>query len=411
MYVRNKLLITAFILAGAISLLGLFRLFALRFEKGDMFPPYSSLRSDPLGCKALFLALEQIPGLKVARNYRDPEKLKTIGGRTIYYLGADASLLDAGDNRLVDQLETLAGNGNRLVISFAPAVGMRSFADTDGKSDCNEKPGKKKQQETIPAGKEQKVKPCADRTGRWGVRFDANASIPDGNKKPRQAALMDFGLELPRTLPSHATRAFHPTTGDWHTVYGDGGRALVLERHTGKGSIVLMADSYLLSNEAMRGDRHPAFLAWLHGADRMALFDEHHLGVLEDSGVMALMRKHHFLPPLFALIVLGMLYIWKSAVPFAPMPRREEKLLDGADRDHFSGLVNLLRRNVPPASVLETCHREWLKAFSREIRRQPDMDERIRQLVAHESAKPAQKRDPLTAYHEIAKLLSHFRPG
>ena len=31
---------------------GVLRLFRLRFETGDVYPPYSSLRSDPLGAKA-----------------------------------------------------------------------------------------------------------------------------------------------------------------------------------------------------------------------------------------------------------------------------------------------------------------------------------------------------------------------
>ena len=33
---------------------GLLHLFALRFAQGDVYPPYSSLRSDPLGKKALY---------------------------------------------------------------------------------------------------------------------------------------------------------------------------------------------------------------------------------------------------------------------------------------------------------------------------------------------------------------------
>ena len=47
---------------GLILLIGLFclllvNLFLLRFRAGDIYPPYSSLRSDPLGTKALVKAL------------------------------------------------------------------------------------------------------------------------------------------------------------------------------------------------------------------------------------------------------------------------------------------------------------------------------------------------------------------
>ena len=44
-----------FLLLGctAVFVFGLVRLFELRFEVGDVYPAYSSLRSDPLGAMAL----------------------------------------------------------------------------------------------------------------------------------------------------------------------------------------------------------------------------------------------------------------------------------------------------------------------------------------------------------------------
>ena len=37
---------------------------------GEVYPAYSSLRTDPLGAKALFESLSEQPGLEVARLYR-----------------------------------------------------------------------------------------------------------------------------------------------------------------------------------------------------------------------------------------------------------------------------------------------------------------------------------------------------
>ena len=38
---------------------------------------------------------------------------------------------------------------------------------------------------------------------------------------------------------------------------------VVIERQYGNGSIVLVADSFLVSNEALRSERHPRLLARL----------------------------------------------------------------------------------------------------------------------------------------------------
>ena len=41
---------------------GLVQLFKLRFAAGDVYPTYSSLRGDPLGCRVYFDSLEQLGG-------------------------------------------------------------------------------------------------------------------------------------------------------------------------------------------------------------------------------------------------------------------------------------------------------------------------------------------------------------
>ena len=64
---------------------GLVQLFQLRFEVGDVYPPYSSLRSDPLGAMAFYESLEKLPGVSVRRDFnannRMPEEPSTEIGR------------------------------------------------------------------------------------------------------------------------------------------------------------------------------------------------------------------------------------------------------------------------------------------------------------------------------------------
>ena len=169
-----------------------------------------------------------------------------------------------------------------------------------------------------------------------------------------------------------------------------------------------MADAYLLSNEAMRNDRHPGLLVWLQGANRAALFDESHLGVYDNPGVMALIRKHRLVPFLIALTALAALYVWKSAVSFVvisvPVKQHEDTL-----RDNFSGLVNLLRRNIAQADLLDVCFREWSKSFSRENLHNPAIEKQVKSIVSDEAARPSGKRDPLARYREIARVLAGQR--
>ena len=79
-------------LALALFAFGLVQLFRWRFEAGDVYPPYSSLRTDPLGTQALFESLQAIRGVSVERNYQPLDRRKPTSG-TIFYLGVDSASL------------------------------------------------------------------------------------------------------------------------------------------------------------------------------------------------------------------------------------------------------------------------------------------------------------------------------
>ncbi len=140
------------------------------------------------------------------------------------------------------------------------------------------------------------------------------------------------------------------------------GFPVVIERSMGEGTIVLAGDSYFLSNEAMRQDRHPAFLGWLVGANHQIVFDETHLGVRENPGVGTLMRHYHLGGLIAGLLVLALLAIWKNASPLISLAEAEpltEQIIAG--KDSFAGLVNLLRRNIAPRDLLPVCVEQWAK--------------------------------------------------
>jgi hypothetical protein len=71
---------------------GLVALFRLRFAVGDVYPEYSSLRSDPLGTMAFYESLARMRGLSVRRDFSAADELPE--GKQTAYLHLAARTLD-----------------------------------------------------------------------------------------------------------------------------------------------------------------------------------------------------------------------------------------------------------------------------------------------------------------------------
>src|SRR5262249_51095101 len=61
-------------------LAGLARVLSVRLAGGDVYPPSSSHRADPLGTRALHDALERLHGLSVSRNHSPLPRLEAAAG-------------------------------------------------------------------------------------------------------------------------------------------------------------------------------------------------------------------------------------------------------------------------------------------------------------------------------------------
>src|SRR4051812_43939030 len=85
---RKPLLTLTFaILLAAGFFFGLARLFTLRYASGEVYPPYSTMRADPLGAKGVFEALSALPGVEVRRNFQPLKRLRPGKPVTLVYLG------------------------------------------------------------------------------------------------------------------------------------------------------------------------------------------------------------------------------------------------------------------------------------------------------------------------------------
>ena len=101
---------------------GVAHLLVLRFKTGDIYAPYSSLRSDPLGTRALFESLTRLNDVSVRRNYEVFSKLASGRNTTILYLGVKARDWELVQEDLLKPFEKIATQGGRLVFSFLPVV-------------------------------------------------------------------------------------------------------------------------------------------------------------------------------------------------------------------------------------------------------------------------------------------------
>src|SRR6266446_184720 len=98
---------------------GVGRLFDLRYAVGDVYPPYSSLRADPLGTKVMHDALERLPGISVLRNLHATSDLERGRDTVLLILGENPSL-DIEDPAIIDGVESIALHGGRVVIALRP---------------------------------------------------------------------------------------------------------------------------------------------------------------------------------------------------------------------------------------------------------------------------------------------------
>src|SRR5205823_1940371 len=189
----------------------------------------------PLGVRILYEGLQQCCGLSVERSYVPFGKVKERSHSVYLDLGDAPSGLFYLPQSAIDELEAYIRGDGRLVISFVPM-------------------SEKKIDRTLMNFVEDKK--VVDLTKEWDFDF-YTYPLSEKMAEPVQNA-----LHLPRFV-CHTILYFIDLSHAWQIIYERAGHAVMIERKMGKGSIVLSADSYFLSNEAMSKERHPELIAWL----------------------------------------------------------------------------------------------------------------------------------------------------
>src|SRR5437016_835023 len=132
--------------------LGLGHLFRVRFDLGDVYPEYSSLRADPLGAMAFCESLERMPGISVRRDFSAKNEMPDGKGTTYLHLGARTSAWRSLDEDVLKEIEGFVTSGGRLAITFFPETAKPFQLFPDPNESEPKKPRKKPaRQKTEPA--------------------------------------------------------------------------------------------------------------------------------------------------------------------------------------------------------------------------------------------------------------------
>jgi hypothetical protein len=399
---------TILILACAAGFLfGIVQLFKLRFEVGDVYPAYSSLRSDPLGAMAFYESLGRLSGISVRRDHSSANKLPEGRDTTYLHLAARTHEWHWLPEDLWKEIDAFLLNGGRLAITFYPET-ARPFRPFAGPSPMGNPPAQKKGRKRKVQGQEKRSDEQGSLKERWGVEFEySKLEVGDADSHEPAEVGNHSDLPLPETLSWHSATIFTNLDNSWRTIYARGTNPVVIERRFGRGTVVMSTDSYFLSNEAMRNDRHAGLLAWLVGPNRHVIFDESHHGIMDTSGVATLIRNYRLHGLAAGLLVLAALFIWKNSVCFVPLHPAEKSEDYVTGKDAAAGFVNLLRRNISPRDVLSVCFAEWTKSLYQGRYYTIASVTQAQAAMEEELKRPQRERDPVKAYRRICEILKN----
>jgi len=400
-----------FLIAAFVSIL------EMRFSPGDIYPHYSTKRSDPLGTRAFYESLEKLPAIEVSRNVVSLQRIKGLDDETtLILLGLSRSALRS--LRVTDDSPMLKAvrNGARLVIIVNPEFVPTSLdeenkvdnwferreklkknndqKDGEDEDEDEDKSEDKDKDENEDKGDSAGENESDEQAGvKRGEPFLQHVSIelmspgtyerPQGGWKVERVKSDKWvsgenvemsdapELGLPDIFPNwYSQFRFNNPGVLWSAIALVNGLPVVMERSYGKGVIVLTSDSYFASNEALWSGVDTSFLWWLVGGRRRVVFDETIHGNVEHGGIMKLIlryRLHGFFAGLFIFLAL---LAWSSGSSLVPGSEEMERGLTVADgavvgEDVSSGMVRLLRRSVRPGELLERCVEIWEKSDER----------------------------------------------
>ena len=162
---KNAIKFMTILLLALLLLLGGWLIYSMRYQGSDIYPYYSSFRSDRMGTKVLYESLKSFPELEVERNFRPSNELTDNQDICLFILGCSPGSLHVDFKEIEDN----ALRGERVIVSFTPAREWtkKKIKKCKCKKDDKEKKEEKKEEKKDGEKSEPILKKC--RSGVSGI--------------------------------------------------------------------------------------------------------------------------------------------------------------------------------------------------------------------------------------------------
>ncbi|MBF0432631.1 MAG: hypothetical protein HQK83_15205 [Fibrobacteria bacterium] len=443
MHSNKRIILTAFCIVVFLFGAGVVFLFQNLSHQGLMFPPYSSLSSEPTGLRGLYESLVRLGTSKVERSFVPLHKMDETTGCTHIVAGMPINALNLLPKHVYASLDSSVKNGAKLVIANPTPTGFFNSIMLDAQ-DSNSHKSNQHSQDSTGEPVDNAGVPGIDSgdTGKGVSQLSERDSLAQENiKKTFMDAIMQNMINvyeqwelsmhvLPFAKDSTGKRRsfawaystnpdytdsvrwlspwyFELDTIDWKVLYARDDKPVIISRSYGEGEIILSTDSYLFTNEALAYDPAPGLLHYLTGTKERIVFHETQLGMVKEKNLFALLNRYHLLGFLIAVFVLLLLYIWKSAFPLITLRERNsgETILQD-EQAEASGMYNLIVGALQKKDIIRECVEQW-KSGSHLPKRVTEL--KARELYdADEKLKTVEGLKPglVERYNHITKVLN-----
>lgn len=349
---KGKALNFSIICLGFLALFGgLLWLINLRFNTGDVYPRGSSLRSDPMGSKALFQSYTNIVGLNVERNFVPFDQVSSFPDESVLIM-LNMRRYDLFRLRSESTIDDFLEKGGRLILGLNPKRPRTSSSSTE-------------EDEVVELGENTKKQSEEDSEPDQILALKG-LDLVKGEEAEGVVNLVAKMDSLPDQLKWHSGAMLEVDTKYWQTLYESEGQIAMAQRSYGKGSIVVMGDDYLFTNDALLRMRSSDLLVWVLGGKTNVIFDETHLGVIERTGIVGLLRRYQLESFFAALGLLFVMLVWRGASPFLPpYSMKESGNLVRSEQSTESGLADLIRRSISNEDLPAEAFRVWKESTVR----------------------------------------------
>ncbi|MGJ8652739.1 MAG: DUF4350 domain-containing protein [Opitutaceae bacterium] len=426
---RRALSAVALIAILSALLVGMTWLIHLRFESGESYPAGSSMRADPLGAKALYESYASLSGVEAKRNFEPFIQMETMPAEGVLLF---LNTRGYGMYSLAhyDVVERFVSGGGDVVVALNPDRVAYQYLDDEGefldKEEESEKESSPEEKDSSlveadevddvlvdeDTEEEDEQTAFARRATEKEERFWGEISLIHGEHEggDAQASEAAKAAGLPAMLPWREGGVLGELGEDWVPLYMIEEEVVMAQRLLKNGRIVVMTDDYLFSNEAMMKHRYPALLAWVLGDQRLAIFDETHLGVAESTGIAILMRRYRLGGFFLGFAVLMALVVWRGMSPLLPAyTGRTKGNVILAEHSVEAGLSDLVSRSVPTRDLPVEAFRQWKLSFLRSDADRAYYKSELSEaeaLLSDHAALAPRKRKPAETHSKIQSIIN-----